>query len=109
MVAHSKHRKLSSRKENHNNHHPRKAHPARLHATSQLPLERPPVKEEEFPKEDEEPKPEDLAKEEEALKAAELEEAAAAAATEVDADGSAEHRGRERSSYDGDTAIKLYL
>ena len=108
MVAHSKHRKLSPRKENHNNHHPRKAHAGRLHPTSPLSLVRPPAKEEEFPKEDEEPRPEDLAKEEEALKAAELEEAAAAA-TEVDADGSAEHRGRERTSYDGDTAIKLYL
>src|SRR5258708_18890362 len=109
MVAHSKHRKSSPRKDNnHNNHHPRKTHAGRLNAPAQLPLARPPVKEEEFPKEtDEEPRPEDLAKEEEALKAAELEEAAAAA--ESDAESHAEQRGRERSSYDGDTAIKLYL
>lgn len=50
--------------------------------------------------EDEEPKAEDLAKEEAALKE---EEAQAAAEAE-------EHSSRrERSSYDGDTAIKLYL
>src|SRR5215831_15692574 len=102
MVAHSKHRKLSPRKENHNSHYPHKAHTGRL---AQIPSARPPVKEEEEPKDDEEPRPEDLAKEEEALKAAELEEAAATTA-EADADGSAEHRGRERTSYDGDTAIK---
>ena len=69
-------------------------------------MARPEAKEEDFPKEDEEPKPEDLAKEEEALKA---EEAEAAARLAIEADGHAEPKGRERSSYDGDTAIKLYL
>ena len=53
---------------------------------------------------EEEPKPEDLAKEEAALKVEEAEEAAHA---------EAEHEEplprRERSGYDGDTAIKLYL
>src|SRR5512133_198847 len=70
-----------------------------------LPVSRPPVKAEEFPKDDEEPKPEDLAKEEEALKAEEAAEQAAA--QESEEHGEARHR--DRSSYDGDTAIKLYL
>ena len=55
---------------------------------------------------DEEPKPEDLAKEEAEAKAAEKEEAAAAAQGAEEAAGV---RQRERTSYDGDTAIKLYL
>ena len=55
--------------------------------------------------EEEEPKEEDLAKEEEALKAAEVEEQPA---PEAEAEDPIE-RGRERSAYDGDTAIKLYL
>ena len=61
-----------------------------------------------MPKDDEEPKPEDLAKEEEALKAAELEEATAVAA-EAEPEEHVAPKGRERGSYDGDTAIKLYL
>jgi RNA polymerase primary sigma factor len=56
---------------------------------------------------DAEPAPEDLAKEEEAQKEAEAEEAAAA--TETDTEEPVGRRGRERSSYEGDTAIKLYL
>jgi RNA polymerase primary sigma factor len=67
-----------------------------------------PVTEEEARKMDEnfeeEPKPEDLAREEAEAKAAEAEAAAAAAAAEESG-----VRHRERSSYDGDTAIKLYL
>jgi RNA polymerase primary sigma factor len=69
----------------------------------------PPARKEEEPKEaedldkfDEEPNPEELAKEEAALKAEEAEEAKAAAEPE-------EPTRRERGSYDGDTAIKLYL
>ncbi len=57
--------------------------------------------------EEREPKPEELAKEEETVRAEEAEEAAAAAESEPE-----EHfapRERERPSYDGDTAIKLYL
>jgi RNA polymerase primary sigma factor len=57
---------------------------------------------------DAEPAPEDLAKEEEALKEAEAEESAATA-TDTDAEETVGRRGRERSSYEGDTAIKLYL
>jgi RNA polymerase primary sigma factor len=55
---------------------------------------------------DEEPKPADLAKEEEALKAIEQGKGATPV-PEVEDPPPA--RGRERSSYDGDTAIKLYL
>ena len=73
-------------------------------------MARPRVAEDAFPKDDEEPKPEDLAKEEEALKAAEAEGAEeAAVVAEAEAEGPAEPRAHERSSYDGDTAIKLYL
>jgi RNA polymerase primary sigma factor len=63
-------------------------------------------KEEALPKEEEEePKEEDLAKEEAALRATEAEEPLA-----VDAETEGHLlRGRERSAYDGDTAIKLYL
>ena len=106
MVAHSKHSK--SQRQTDRRQRPRKAHLSRLPAATALPPGRPLVKEEELPKDDEEPKPEDLAKEEEALKAEEAEEAAAAT-QETEAEEPAGHRGRERSSYDGDTAIKLYL
>lgn len=89
----------------------RSIHRTRSGSKPQLSPARPPVKEEE-PKdedllkaellkdEDEEPKAEDLAKEEAALK-----EEEAQAAAEAEEHGSR----RERSSYDGDTAIKLYL
>jgi RNA polymerase primary sigma factor len=102
MVAHNKNHKLSGRK----NNHPAKPHAGRGHAPELLPP-RAPAQEEELPKDDEEPRPEDLAKEEEAIKAEEAAQAAAAAAHGPDE--VAEHKGRERSSYDGDTAIKLYL
>jgi len=55
--------------------------------------------------EEEEPKEEDLAKEEAALKAADSDDQPL---VETEAEEPAE-RGRERSAYDGDTAIKLYL
>jgi RNA polymerase primary sigma factor len=58
-----------------------------------------------FSKDDEEPRPEDLAKEEEALKKEATEGAQSADAEPADN----EPRERERTSYDGDTAIKLYL
>jgi RNA polymerase primary sigma factor len=81
---------------------------ARVKAVAELPPEFPKDEEEpkapELPKEEEEePKEEDLAKEEAALRTAEAEEPLAS-----DAEA---HllRGRERSAYDGDTAIKLYL
>lgn len=56
--------------------------------------------------EEEEPKPEDLAKEEEALKSESVEEPSNAG---VEAPEEAPAGRRERTSYDGDTAIKLYL
>ena len=81
---------------------------ARVKAVAELPAEFPKDEEEpkgqELPKEEEEePKEEDRAKEEAALRTADAEEPQAS-----DAEG---HllRGRERSAYDGDTAIKLYL
>lgn len=83
----------------------------RLHSRTGLESVRgqiPPLaaKEEASPKDEEEPKPEELAKEEETLK---TEDVPAPTAAAPDADEHAEHRTRERSSYDGDTAIKLYL
>lgn len=63
------------------------------------------AKAEQEPVEEEEPKAEDLAKEEEALKAEPLETVPIPGA-EPEEPGTAR---RERSSYDGDTAIKLYL
>jgi len=59
---------------------------------------------------DEEPRPEDLAKEE-PIKPAEIEEAVAAVVV-AESESSAEPGAggkRERTAYDGDTAIKLYL
>jgi RNA polymerase primary sigma factor len=104
MVAHSKNHKPVRRKaESHEV--PRTRALKGLQSLRPLPVTRPPV-EDDFPKDDEEPKPEDLAKEEENLKA---EEAAEAAAHAREGDEHAEPRVRDRSSYDGDTAIKLYL
>ncbi len=105
MVAHSKNHKPARQKpERHE--HVRGRSAKRVEASPVLPPSRPPVEEDEFPKEDEEPKPEDLAKEEEALKA---EESAEVAAHAHDHEEHLEPRVRDRSSYDGDTAIKLYL
>jgi RNA polymerase primary sigma factor len=61
-----------------------------------------PLKESSPPADEEEPKPEDLAKEEE-IKPEELDQVVA------ETEEHAEPRHRERSGYDGDTAIKLYL
>ncbi|MGH7968507.1 MAG: sigma-70 family RNA polymerase sigma factor [Limisphaerales bacterium] len=60
-----------------------------------------------IPAEDEEPKPEDLAKEEESLKGQDAEESTVVAT--AGPEEPVEPRARERGSYDGDTAIKLYL
>src|SRR5262249_53053963 len=107
MVAHSKHHKPARRKSA--SRPARKGPATRLSAHQPLPEVRPPVvQEEEIPKDDEEPRPEDLAKEEEALKTQEAEEAAAATAAQETEEATGT-RGRERASYDGDTAIKLYL
>src|SRR5579883_1463543 len=101
MVAHSKRQKPMRRKEPVRT--PAKAPPGRLitpPAAIAEPRQEPP--EDELPKDDEEPKPEDLAKEEEALKAQET-------VVVAEAEEPSGIRTRERSSYDGDTAIKLYL
>jgi RNA polymerase primary sigma factor len=107
MVAHSKNHKPARRNPLKRSVH--KPLATRLRVPEPLTSPRPPVAEEETPKEDEEPKPEDLAKEEEALKAQESAEPAAAVVLEAEAEARAAARTRERSSYDGDTAIKLYL
>ena len=65
-----------------------------------------PAKLDELARDDEEPKPEDLAKEE-PIKPEEVYEATAA--IEAEEAAAPEPRNRERSGYDGDTAIKLYL
>lgn len=105
MVAHSKHHKLARRKQP--RRHSRKRLIARVSAPASMPPRRPVVQEEAPPREDEEPRPEDLAKEEEALKAQGPELAVVVA--EAEAHEAANARSRERTSYDGDTAIKLYL
>src|SRR5215472_4670000 len=104
MVAHIKHRKNSRSKKP---THTRPVHSHGRHAPGKLPGTRPQPKDEEAPRDDEEPKEEDLAKEE-PIKPEELEEATAVVETEGE-ETAAAHRGRERSAYDGDTAIKLYL
>ncbi len=112
MVAQNKRHKVVQHKAH---HRPTKGPAGRMQVEVAPPARQvtpaPAEPEDDFPKEDEEPKPEDLAKEEEALKAEEAEEAAAAAAAHEEhaAEEHPEPRGRERSSYDGDTAIKLYL
>lgn len=101
MVAHAKVEKQTRGKKRES---VRKA-PARRAATP-APIQAvpAPVEEEQEAREDEEPKPEDLAKEEE-IKPEELEEAVVQPPETHEGEG----RGRERSGYDGDTAIKLYL
>src|SRR5262245_57323005 len=69
---------------------------------------RPSFKDEEPPV-DEEPRPEDLAQEEAAAKAAEVEEAERLARRAAADEAGGGVQPRDRSSYDGDTAIKLYL
>ena len=104
MVAHAKNHKKIVRKK----HQPRRNHRnAKVRPAPVLPISRPPVESDDSPKEVEEPSAEDLAREEAEAKAAEAEKAAAAAVVR-DGDG-ASSRAHDRSAYDGDTAIKLYL
>src|SRR5260221_2949897 len=103
MVGNSKHEKPARRKQK--SRHKRKPRAPRLRVPAQMPPLRPAPQEEELPRDDEEPKPEDLVKEEEALKTQAREEAVVI----VEAEEPANARTRERTSYDGDTAIKLYL
>jgi len=105
MVAHIKHRKNSRSKK------AARVRPAfskaRPSPHAKLQGTRTDGKDEEVPRDDEEPKAEDLAKEE-PIKPEELEEATAVVEHEGE-EAAATPRGRERSAYDGDTAIKLYL
>ena len=101
MVAHSKRRKQTPRKKR---YRLRKRHAPRAHAPPRRAAVRPPARAPQPSRDAEEPKAEDLAKEQ-ILKPNEVEGAAAAPA----GDEPLAPRERERSSYDGDTAIKLYL
>src|SRR5437899_1154576 len=83
--------------------------PARPLVKQEEPPRQEPVREEPMLREDEEPKPEDLANEEATVKEVDAAVAAAAAAPESEAGDSPPRRARDRSAYDGDTAIKLYL
>src|SRR5438552_3162842 len=101
MVAHVKRHKVArSKSKARRKTRQRKAQPAQKLILSAIPMTEPapaPATE------DEEPRPEDLAKEE-PIKPAEIEDAVRAA------EGEATVRARhDRGSYDGDTAIKLYL
>src|SRR5216684_3702860 len=100
MVAPSKHHKPARQKVH--ARRPRKLRTGRLSAPAPLSVLQPSVGEV-IPKEDEEPRPEDLAKEEETLKTEGPKPVAVVAGAE--AEEPAGPRARERSSYDGDTAI----
>jgi RNA polymerase primary sigma factor len=102
MVAHIKRHQITRRKQRQplrpapapKAHKPTKPRPAAREVTP-------------LPGDETGPPPEELIKEEEVVKVAEVEETAAVPETETE-----EHlapRERERPSYDGDTAIKLYL
>jgi len=110
-------------KNNHKTTRPKQKRPARaprrphasaapkapaLRPTRPVLKEQPAPGDQELVRDDEEPKPEDLAKEE-PIKPEEVEEATAVLETAAEAPAVAEPRTRERSGYDGDTAIKLYL
>ena len=99
MVAQAKHHKSTRPRERPRTHSARNA---KTRKSPALPTVRPATEVDELSKDDEEPRPEDLAKEEEALKAEEAE-------AQPELEEPTEPRGRERTSYDGDTAIKLYL
>jgi len=105
MVASALHRKKS--KSTQGKHHPRQIAQARKGAeVPKLPVVRAPVEEEEEP-ELEEPRPEDLAKEE--AQPVKVEEIEAVTNVSPEPEEPSEPPARERSAYDGDTAIKLYL
>jgi RNA polymerase primary sigma factor len=97
MVVHSKRRKTTARSKRHPARETRKAEVRPVSSVRARPV---------LPVDEEEPKPEDLAKEE-AIEAEKAEPAPLEPETET-AELSPP-RERERSGYDGDTAIKLYL
>jgi len=99
MVAHNKRPKVTRRKQRPPS---RKAPPSKARSLSK----RRPTKVRKLAGDDREPKPEELAKEE-PIKPEEVE--AAVTVAEPEAEDALPPRERERGSYDGDTAIKLYL
>ena len=105
MVAHNKSKKSPTRKQVRG----RTPRSVKVQPSPVLPTPRPPIIEQDLPSEDEEPRPEDLAKEEEeAKKSPASEQDIVVIAIEND-DDPVPQRSGERSAYDGDTAIKLYL
>ena len=101
MVVHKKRHRVRGRKQRHPRRPPARRKPRKL--TVPRSAEAPVT---DLPGEDVEPQPEDLTKEE-PVKPEEVEEATAV--VEADSEESLAPRERERSGYDGDTAIKLYL
>jgi RNA polymerase primary sigma factor len=104
MVAHAKRHKVARSKKTQSRSRGKPA-PHKRDPLLKIPVPAVPVAEPPSPShDDDEPRPEDLAKEE-PIKAADIEKAVKAA------EGDATERAgrRERGSYDGDTAIKLYL
>src|SRR3989454_1178421 len=110
MATQTRHRNMGRRKKNRLVRRPAAAAPK----TPSLTPTRRPVKEEKTPRDEElarddsQPKPDELARAEPTLKSDEVEAPTAVTEAEPD-DHAAEPRARERSAYDGDTAIKLYL
>src|SRR5215212_4481696 len=106
MAAHTKNHKVTNvkRRKSRRPLHHRVTKP-KAHDTVKLPMAgRPASKPETPPKDDEEPRAEDLAKQV-PIKPEEVEQAPVV----VEPEEPAAPRLRERSAYDGDTAIKLYL
>src|SRR5882672_2360291 len=100
MVAHAKNHKKTKKSRPH-----RKTRNPKVRPSLALPVTRPPAAPSEpaEPKDPEEPSAEDLAREEAEAKAE------AARVVVVREPEEAHPRARDRSAYDGDTAIKLYL
>jgi RNA polymerase primary sigma factor len=110
MVAHNKRHKVVLAKPKKGRVRNRVVAPLKIQQPPILPPTRPPVVEEDLGNEEEEPRPEELAKEEEeAKKGPERVREDTVAGAEPEVEDVVAPRPRERSSYDGDTAIKLYL
>ena len=103
MVAHSKRQKMTGRKKR---NPVRRMRARKPDAAPTLAAARPPGRARRLAEAEEEPKAEELAKEE-VLKPEDAE--VAALDTDPETEAVAAPRERERTSYDGDTAIKLYL
>lgn len=105
MVAHNKSKKSPTRKQVRS----KTPRSVKLQPSPVIAPPRPPIIDQDLTSEDEEPRPEDLAKEEEeAKKSPASDQDIVVIVTENDDDPMPQRSG-ERSAYDGDTAIKLYL